>query len=47
MFKLILTVYWPTESSHIFVPPGGAIPEFISLQSQAETKKFPLVLLKI
>lgn len=35
------------ESSHIFFPPGGAIPELISLQSQAETKKFPLVLLKI
>ena len=29
------------ESSLIFFPPGGAIPEFISLQSQAETKKFP------
>ena len=35
------------ESSLIFFPPGGAIPEFISLQSQAETKKFPLVLHKI
>lgn len=31
----------------IFFPPGGAIPEFISSQSQAETKKFPLVLHKI
>lgn len=47
MFKWILTVYWPTEGSLIFFPPGGAIPEFISSQIQADTKKLPLVLHKI